>query len=171
MGRIIAFGGKKPKIHVSAYIDPTAVIIGDVTIMENVSVWPLSVIRADEEKITIGNDSAILDHVLIEAPKNNPVEIGEKVIVSHCAALHGCKVGDRSLIGVGSIVLDGAIIESECIIGAGAVVPPHTKVPKRALMLGVPAKQVREVSEKEIKMIINEIIKIQRKAKKYVQKI
>jgi len=171
MNGIIPFGNKNPKIHDSSYISPFALIMGEVIIREDVSVWPYAVIRADEEPVILHRSSAVLEHALIEAPQGYPTEIGEKVLVSHGAILHGCKVGSRSLIGIGAVVLDGSIIEEECIIGAGAVVPPSTRVPRRTLMLGIPAKPVRKVSKEEIQKIMDEIEKIKSKAKKYKNEV
>ncbi|MEM3702949.1 MAG: gamma carbonic anhydrase family protein [Candidatus Bathyarchaeia archaeon] len=171
MARTIPFKGKNPKIHDNSYISPFALIIGDVVIEEDVSVWPYAIIRADEEYVTLGRSSAVLEHVLIESPKGHPVEIGEKVLVSHCAVLHGCKVGSKCLIGIGAIVLDGACLEEECVIGAGAVLPPFTKVPKRTLMLGVPAKPVRKVLDEEIRVIMDDLEKIKEKAKEYKKEV
>jgi len=171
MTGIIPFKGKNPKIHSSSYISPFALVIGEVVIGEDVSVWPYAVIRADEEHITLCRSSAVLEHALIESPKGNPVEIGEKVLVSHGAILHGCKVGAKCLVGIGAVVLDGTLIEEECIIGAGAVLPPSTKVPKRTLMLGIPAKPVRKVFEEEVKIIMDEIERIKSKAKEYKKEV
>jgi len=167
MNGMIPFKNKNPKIHHSSYISPFALVIGEVTIGEDVSVWPYAVVRADEEPIILRRSSAVLEHALIEAPEGHPMEIGEKVLVSHGAILHGCKVGARSLIGIGAVVLDGTLIEEESIIGAGAVLPPSTKVPKRTLMLGIPAKPVRKVSEKEVQTIMDKIEKIKSKSKEY----
>jgi carbonic anhydrase/acetyltransferase-like protein (isoleucine patch superfamily) len=167
MSGTIPFKNKNPKIHDGSYISPFALVSGEVVIEEDVSIWPCAVIRADEGPIILRRSSAVLEHALIEAPEGHPTEIGEKALVSHGAILHGCKVGARSLIGIGAIVLDGALIEEECIIGAGAVLPPSIKVPKRTLMLGIPAKPVREVREKEVQMTLNKLQKIKSKAKEY----
>jgi len=167
MNGIIPFKNKNPKIHDRSYTSPFALVSGEVVIEKDVSIWPYAVIRADEEPIILRRSSAVLEHALIEAPDGYPTEIGEKALVSHGAILHGCKVGARSLIGIGAIVLDGAVIEGECIIGAGAVLPPSTKVPQRTLMLGIPAKPVREVREREVQMTLNKLQKIKNKAKEY----
>jgi carbonic anhydrase/acetyltransferase-like protein (isoleucine patch superfamily) len=164
MGGIIPFGNKQPKIHKYSYISQFALLVGAVTVEEGVSVWPYAIVRADEEPITLHMDSAVLEHALVEAPEGHPMEIGEKALVSHGAILHGCTVENRSLIGIGAIVLDGSHIGSECIIGAGSVVPPFTNVPRRTLMLGVPAKLIREVRDDEIETVMKQLEKIKNKA-------
>lgn len=167
MENLIAFKGVAPRIHESSYVDPTARVIGDVVIEEGASVWPCSVIRADEEHIVIERFSAVLDHALIEAPKGFPVEVGEYVLVSHGAILHGCKVEEGALIGAGAIVLDGAKVGRGAIVGAGAVDLAGSTVPSKTLMVGVPSKPARTVTVEEAQKVREELNRVINKAAEY----
>jgi carbonic anhydrase/acetyltransferase-like protein (isoleucine patch superfamily) len=150
------FDNKIPHIASSAYIDSSAVIIGEVSIGEESSVWPYCVIRGDIQAITIGKRSNIQDgsiiHVTHAGPfnaKGHSVVIGNDVIIGHQVVLHGCKINDNSLIGIGSRVMDDAEIESNVIIGAGSLVPPGKKVTSGYLWLGVPVKKMRCLTREE----------------------
>lgn len=164
---IIEYPGKKPKIHETAYIDPRARILGDVTLAENVVVLFGTVIRGDDDRVVIGGKSAALENSLIEAPSSYPVIIGEETLISHGAIIHGAIVGSRSLVGIGAIVLNGARIGSESIVAAGALVPPGKEVPDRTIVAGVPAKPVRKVTEEDLQTIREELESIHRKAEVY----
>ncbi len=134
------------------YIADSADVVGDVTLGEGVSVWYQTVIRGDADSITIGKDTNIQDGSLIHMDPGYPVVIGERVTVGHKALLHGCRVGDESLIGMGAIVLTGAVIGRHCLIGAGALVTQNMVIPDGMLVLGAPAKVIRPVREEEIAM-------------------
>ena len=146
-----------PTIAASAYVDEQAAVIGDVVIGENSSVWPMVVIRGDVNHIRIGNYTNIQDgsvlhvtHAHPAAPAGGyPVTIGNEVTVGHNVTLHGCTIGDRSLIGMGAIVLDGAVIESEVLLGAGSLVPPNKVLESGYLWLGNPAKKIRPLTAAE----------------------
>lgn len=127
------------KIHPTAWVAPGAFIRGDVTLDEKVSVWYNAVLRADQEKITIGKNSNIQDNAVIHGDHGNDVTVGENVTVGHGAILHGCTVEDNALIGMGSVVLDHAVIGAGSIVGAGAVVSSGTIVPPKSLVVGIPA--------------------------------
>ncbi len=131
-------------IHPKAEIDEKAVL------GKNVSIWAFAVVRADEGSIKVGDNSNIQEHVVIHG-KN--VEIGENVTIGHSAILHGCRIGNNVLIGINATILDGAEIEDWCIVGAGTVVAPNTKIPQNSLVLGVPGKIKRELTEKDKKLI------------------
>lgn len=161
------FLGYKPKVAKTAYIDPQAMVIGRVIIKNKVTVWPGAVLRADEEEIVINSKTAILDGVIIEAPKDKAVHIGENVLISHGAIVHGAKIEDDSLVGIGAIILDGAKVSSESIIGAGSVVTPNSEIPAGKLALGTPAEVIRETSVEEIESIKREIAELIEKAKGY----
>ncbi|MEW5951730.1 MAG: gamma carbonic anhydrase family protein [Elusimicrobiota bacterium] len=147
---ISEFDGKKPNIASSAFIDPSAVIIGDAEIEEDVSVWPCAVIRADVERIKVGRGSNVQDCAVLHPNRNKPVIIGEGVTVGHCAVVHGSIVGKNSLIAMNATVIDSEIGDY-CLIGAGCVITPGSKIPSRSLVLGLPHKIVRQLSEEEIK--------------------
>jgi gamma-carbonic anhydrase len=139
--------GHVPTVAAEVFVAPGAALIGDVRLAEGASVWFGCVLRADLSWIGIGARSNIQDGTVIHLGDNDPVIIGEDVVVGHRAVLHGCKVGDGCLIGIQATVLDGAQIGAGSIIGAGAVVPAGTVVPPRSLVLGMPGKVVKELSE------------------------
>lgn len=137
---IYALGEVQPAIHPTAYVHPDAVIIGDVTIGADTSVWPCAVLRADSAAITIGSGTSVQDGVVVHTHAGGPTVIGDRVTIGHCAHLEGCTIGDDTLIGVNSAVLPGAQVGRGAVVGAGAVVTAGMDVPDRAMALGVPAK-------------------------------
>lgn len=145
-----------PKLAPSCFIDPSALVLGDVEIGDESSVWPMTVIRGDMHRIRIGARTSIQDgsvlHITHAGPFNPdgyPLIIGDEVTVGHKALLHGCTIGNRVLIGMGAIVMDGAIIEDEVIVAAGSTVSPGKTLEAGHVYRGSPAKQVRPISEKE----------------------
>ena len=145
-----------PKLGNNVFVDPTALVIGDVDIGDDSSIWPLVVIRGDMHKIKIGARTSIQDgsilHITHAGPYNTngfPLTIGSDVTVGHKALLHGCTVKDKVLVGMGAIVMDGAIIEEEVILAAGSIVPPGKVLESGYLYRGSPAKQTRPLSDKE----------------------
>ena len=167
-GLVTPFGGKAPVIHEKAYVDISARIIGDVSIAPGASIWPGAVLRADSDFIRIGERTAILDLSLIEAPEGRPVVIEEECLISHKVVIHGAFVGSRALIGIGAIVLDGAVISSGSVIAAGSVVTPGTEFPPNSLIMGAPAKRVRETTEEERQNIIKELRGLYTKSRAYM---
>jgi len=151
------YQGITPQIANSAYIDKSAVLIGDITIAGDASIWPLVAARGDVNKISIGARTNVQDgcilHVTRKSPANPngiPLVIGEDVTVGHKALLHACTIGDRVLVGMGAIILDGAIIEDDVMIGAGTLVPPRKTLTSGHLYIGSPAKQARKLTNDEI---------------------
>ncbi|MCW8927036.1 MAG: gamma carbonic anhydrase family protein [Xanthomonadales bacterium] len=149
--------GKQPHIERDVYVDPSAVVIGDVKIGEQSSVWPLTVIRGDIHRIRIGKRTSVQDgsvlHVTHAGPYNPdgyPLLIGDDVTIAHKVMLHGCTIGNRVLVGMAAIIMDGAVVEDEVVIGAGTLVPPGKVLASGHLYLGSPARQVRPLSEKEM---------------------
>ena len=139
-----------PQIHSSAYVDPAAVIIGDVHLKEGVSIWPTCVLRGDQGRISIGENSNIQDGTIIHATGGiSTVNIGANVTVGHRVLLHGCTVEDWVLVGMGAIVLDNAIVGTGSIIGAGALITAGTVIPPNSMVLGSPGKVVRILREGE----------------------
>lgn len=134
----------------STLIFPHAVVVGDVTLGENCSIWYGAVVRGDEAAIVIGDDTNIQDNAVVHTSDGIPTRIGKGVTVGHGAILHSCTVGDNSLIGMGAIVLDGAVIGKNCVIGAGALVTGRTKIPDNSMVMGSPAKVKRQVTHEEI---------------------
>ena len=131
---------RKLKMDPDVYIHPSAVLLGDVTIGKNSSVWPGASIRADFNSITIGRYTSIQDNCVIHATPFNGTEVGDYVTVGHSAVLHACKVGNNVLVGMNSTILDGAVIGDNSVVAAGSVVLPKTVVPEGSLVIGVPGK-------------------------------
>ncbi|WP_293269008.1 gamma carbonic anhydrase family protein [Neptunomonas sp.] len=154
---IRSFQGMTPTLGNKVFVDPSAVVLGDVKIGVDSSVWPLVVIRGDMHRIRIGHSCSIQDgsilHITHAGPYNPdgyPLIIGDHVTVGHQAMLHGCSIGDRVLVGMGAMVMDGAVIESDVVLGAGSLVPPGKTLVSGFLYVGRPAKQVRALTEKEM---------------------
>jgi len=147
---IRAYRGVVPKIAASAYIDSSAQVIGDVAVGENASIWPNCTVRGDVNYIRIGNDSNIQDNSVIHVEHDiYPTVVGDRVTVGHSVTLHGCIVEDDCLIGIGAIVLNGAKIGKGSVVAAGAVVPERMEVPPFSMVMGVPAKVKRELTDAE----------------------
>ncbi|MCY4363097.1 MAG: gamma carbonic anhydrase family protein [Gammaproteobacteria bacterium] len=154
---IRTFEGITPVIGASTFIDETAVVIGNVTIGEDSSVWPATVIRGDVNRITIGDRTSIQDGSVLHVnhddehnPGGDPLSIGSNVTVGHKVMLHGCSVNDRCLIGMSTTILDKAVVESNTIIGAGSLVSPGKVLESGYLYVGTPARQVRKLTEDEL---------------------
>jgi carbonic anhydrase/acetyltransferase-like protein (isoleucine patch superfamily) len=138
------------KIHDTAFIAPGAVVLGDVTVGEDVGIWYNATVRGDRGSIVIGKGSNVQDNAVVHMDDNFPVTIGENVTIGHGAIVHGCTIGDNCLVGMGAIIMNGAHIGANCIVGAGALVTQGTEVPDNSLILGNPAKIKRPVTEEEI---------------------
>ncbi len=150
MSNIRPFLEYHPKIHAQAYVDSSAVVIGDVSLAEEVSIWPLVVLRGDQGAIYIDAQSNIQDGSVVHATGGvSTTHIGKRVTVGHKVLLHGCRVEDDCLIGMGAILLDNCLIGSGSIVGAGALVTAGTIVPPGSLVLGSPARVVRPLREGE----------------------
>lgn len=145
---IKGFEGKKPTIDSSAFIAESADIIGNVIIEKNANIWYHAVLRGDENSIIVGENSNIQDGTIIHCKEDEPTIVGKNVTVGHAAIIHGCKIGDYSLIGMGSIILDNAEIGELTMVGAGSLVTGK-KFPSGVLLLGSPAKVVRELTDAE----------------------
>lgn len=156
---IKGYKGKEPKIDLSVFIAESACIIGDVKIGKNSNIWYNAVIRGDENSITIGENTNIQDGTVIHIEYNSKTEIGNNVTVGHKALIHGCKIGDNTLIGMGSIVLGGAEIGEHTLIGAGSLIPPNKKIPSGVLAMGSPAQVVRELTDEEKENLVNSALK------------
>lgn len=163
---IIPFRDRRPSIHESAFVDPGARISGDVTLLEDSAVYFGSVIRGDDDSVLIGPETGVLELCLIEAPSGHPVEVRE-ALVSHSSVIHGAKVMEDAVVGIGAKILDGAVVGEAAVVGAGALVPPGREVPPATLVLGIPAKVARELSEEEIKEFRRERKIVIEKAKVY----
>jgi carbonic anhydrase/acetyltransferase-like protein (isoleucine patch superfamily) len=167
VAHIVEFEGQKPKIDPTAFLSPEVWVIGRVELGEKVNVWTGTVIRGDDDTIVIGRRTTVLEHCLIEAPTGMPVRIGEDVIVSHGAIVHGAQIGDRAVVGIGAIVLDGAKVGEGSIIGSGALVSPRTEIPPGKLVIGIPGKVVRDVEAADVQAMSREHERTLAKAEKY----
>ena len=145
---VYALGERVPNIDPTAFVHPDAVVIGQVTIGPESSVWPGAVLRGDYGEIYVGARTSVQDGTVVHATEEHPTRIGDECVIGHIAHLEGCTVEDRALVGSGSVILHRAVIRSGALVGAGAVVPNDTDVPPRAMALGIPAK-IRENAVEE----------------------
>jgi carbonic anhydrase/acetyltransferase-like protein (isoleucine patch superfamily) len=157
MTAIRPYQDTSPQLGERVFVDPSSVVLGDVVLGDDCSVWPMTTIRGDMHRIRIGDRCSIQDgsvlHITHAGPYNPdgfPLIIGDDVTIGHKALLHGCTIQDRILIGMGAIVMDGALIESEVILAAGSIVPPGKVLKSGYLYRGSPAKEARPLTEQEI---------------------
>ncbi|WP_415855719.1 gamma carbonic anhydrase family protein [Sinomonas sp. G460-2] len=151
MAPVIDFGGKSPDIHPSAFVAPTASIIGDAHLAERSSAFYGVSVRADTATITVGAGTNLQDNVVLHADEGFPCTVGAGVSIGHNAVVHGCTVEDNVLVGMSATIMNGAVIGSGSLVAAGAVVLEGTVVPPRSLVAGVPAKVRRELTDDEVK--------------------
>lgn len=152
-----SFCGKHPVLGARVLVDPSAVVLGDVTLGDDVSVWPGAIVRGDMHHIRVGDCTSIQDGSVLHIthasdfnPGGWPLEIGAEVTIGHNATLHGCTLGNRILVGMGAVVMDGAVVEDQVVIAAGALIPPRKTLQGGFLYAGTPAKQVRPLSDREL---------------------
>lgn len=147
---IIALDGKVPRIADSAFVAPGCVLIGDVTVGEEASIWYNCVVRADVDRVTIGARSNIQDGSVLHCDAGFPLVIGDDVLVGHMAMLHGCTLMDRAFVGLSGIVMNGCVIEADAMLGAGAMLTQGKCIPSGELWGGRPATKMRELNERAI---------------------
>ena len=140
---------KSPVLGRDVYIAKTAVVVGDVTLGDESSVWYGAVLRGDINRIEIGRGTNVQDNAVLHLSDDHPCILGDHVTVGHSANVHACTIGDRCLIGMGATVLDGSVIGEECLIGANALVTPGSRIPAGSMVLGSPAKVVRPLTSEE----------------------
>lgn len=163
------FEGNIPRIDESTYISESVDIIGDVTIEENANIWFGTRLRGDMNKIVVGKNTNIQENTVVHVDKNCPCLIGKYVTIGHGAIIHGCEICDNVLVGMGSIILNNAKIGKNTIIGAGSLITQGKVFPEGVLILGNPAKVVRELSEAEIESIKNSANNYVNLSKKYIK--
>jgi len=161
------FGSKGPQLAEGTYVDSSAQVIGDVRLKEGASVWPGAVLRADDDYVEIGRNSAVMDVAFIESPRGMPAIVGNNCLVSQSARLHGCRLEDETMIGIGAIILDGAIIGARSIIAAGSLIAPGTRIPAESVVVGAPGRVNRQTTAADIDRLRNDLKNISRKAKIY----
>ena len=158
---IYSIGDRQPSLGRDVWIAPNATIIGDVRLGDNASVWWNAVLRGDNDTIAIGAGSNIQDGSVLHADAGVPLTVGANVTVGHLVMLHGCTIGEQSLIGIKTVILNNAVIGRHCIIGATSLIPEGKVIPERSLVVGSPGKIVRELSDEEV-------ARLQRSAQGYV---
>jgi len=150
---IYALGERRPSIHGSCFVADSAQLIGSVVLEEDASVWFNVVIRGDNDLITIGQGSNVQDTSVIHTDDGLPVRLGKNVTVGHRVMLHGCEIGDTTLVGIGAIVLNRAKVGRHCLIGAGALVTENKVIPERSLVIGAPGRVVRTLTDEEVQRL------------------
>ena len=147
------YRGIHPKLAPGVYIDPAAVVIGDVELAADVSIWPMAVVRGEVNYIRVGARSNVQDGSVLHTDDGIRLDVGDDVTLGHQVMLHGCSVGDGSLLGIQAVVLNGAKIGRNCLVGAGALVTEGKEFPDGSLILGAPAKAVRAVTAEQIERL------------------
>jgi len=147
--QLLNFLGKKPALGQGVYVAQGAVVIGDVSLGDFSSVWYNAVLRGDINRIIVGHHTNIQDNAVLHLADELPCVLGNYVTVGHSAIVHACTIGDKVLVGMGSTILDGAVVGEQTLIGARALVTPGTQIPSGSLVLGIPAKVVRALSSAE----------------------
>jgi carbonic anhydrase/acetyltransferase-like protein (isoleucine patch superfamily) len=166
---IYRLGDKLPQLASGVWIAPNATVIGDVRLGENVSIWWNAVLRGDNDPIVIGANTNIQDGSVLHTDEGVPMHIGRDVTVGHKVMLHGCTVGDGTLIGINSVILNGASIGGNCLIGANTLIPEGKLIPDRSLVMGSPGKVVRELSDEQIARIAHSAAHYVHNARRYQQ--
>ena len=162
---------KKVKNLGDNWTAPNASIIGDVSLEKNTSIWFNVTLRGDVENIYVGEGSNVQDGSVLHTDPGYPLKIGKNVTIGHLVMLHGCTIGNNSLIGIGAVILNGVKVGNNCIIGANALVTENKVIPDNSLVVGSPGKIVRQVSSKEIKLITENAIHYQNNWRKYSKSI
>jgi carbonic anhydrase/acetyltransferase-like protein (isoleucine patch superfamily) len=168
---IYALGNTKPQMRGDFFIAESASVIGDVVLENNVSIWFGAVLRGDNDLITVGANTSIQDNCVVHADPGFPVAIGRNVTVGHMAMVHGCSVGDGTLVGIKSVILNGAVIGKDCLIGANALIPEGKVIPDRSLVLGSPGKIMRQLSDEDVARIQEGVMHYVEKIKRYREQL
>lgn len=148
------YGERVPSLHESVFVAPGASVIGSVVLSENTSVWFGATIRGDNDTITIGRNSNVQEGAVLHTDPGLALTVGENVTVGHQAMLHGCTIGDGSLIGIQAVILNGAVVGKSCLVGAGAVITERKVFPDRSLIVGAPARVARVLSDEDVAKLL-----------------
>ena len=162
---------RSPRVDDSAWIAPDANIIGNVILRENTSVWFCATLRGDNEVIDIGAGSNIQESTVMHTDIGYPLTVGENCTIGHKVMLHGCKIGNNSLIGMGAIILNGTTIGDNCLIGAGTLITEKKIIPDGSLVMGSPGKIMRQLDAQEIQGLLNTALHYQKNAKRFNNEI
>jgi carbonic anhydrase/acetyltransferase-like protein (isoleucine patch superfamily) len=147
---IVAYGACEPLLGEGAWVAESALVLGDVQLGSDTSVWYGSIVRGDVHSIRIGEGTNIQDRCVVHVSTGtHPTQIGDHVTVGHGAIIHGCTVGDLTLVGIGAVILDGAVVEEECVVAAGSLLPPGKRYPSGSLIVGSPALVKRQLDPQE----------------------
>ncbi len=168
---IYSLGSITPKIAKDVFIAPGSFVVGNVEIASGASVWFGVVIRGDNEPMIIGEGSNIQDNCVLHSDPGFPLSIGRNCTIGHSAIVHGCTIGDGSLIGMGATVLNGAVIGQNCLIGAGALVTENTNIPDNSLVVGSPARVKRELGKEQIEGLHQSALQYQANSKRFAQEL
>ncbi len=166
---LFALGERRPTIHPTCFVAESAQVIGSVVLEQDASLWFNVVLRGDNDLIHVGEASNIQDASVIHTDEKLEVHVGRNVTVGHRVMLHGCRVGDCSLIGIGAIVLNRATIGNHCLIGAGALITENKVIPDRSLVMGAPGRVIRTLSDGEIAMLEGSAAHYVQNARRYLQ--
>ena len=162
---------KKVKNSGNNWVAPNAMIIGDVILEKNTSIWFNATLRGDIENIQIGEGSNVQDGSVLHTDPGYPLKIGKNVTVGHLVMLHGCTIGDNSLIGIGAVILNNVKIGKNCIIGAKSLITENKEIPDNSLVVGSPGRVIRKVTDEEVKAIMKNSIRYQENWKKYSKSV
>lgn len=166
---VYRLGDRVPQLAAGVWIAPNATVIGDVRLAENVSIWWNAVLRGDNDPIAIGANTNIQDGSVLHTDAGVPLTLGRDITVGHMVMLHGCTVGDGSLIGIKSVILNGAVIGKHCLIGANTLIPEGKVIPDRSLVMGSPGKVVRELTDAQVARIAHSAAHYVQNAQRYRQ--
>lgn len=161
--------GKLPQLGPGVWVASNATLIGDVRLAENVSIWWNAVLRGDNDPIMIGENTNIQDGSVLHTDQGVPLHLGRDITVGHMVMLHGCSIGDGSLIGIKSVILNGAVIGKHCLIGANTLIPEGKVIPDRSLVMGSPGKVVRELTDEQVARIAQSAAHYVQNAQRYQQ--
>jgi len=169
---IYDLGEQRPNnLPEGVFVAPSAAIIGDVTLLPDSSIWFGAVLRGDIERITIGQGSNIQDGTVCHTDPNNPCTVGDYVTVGHMAMLHGCSIGDHSLIGIGATLMNGVSVGKNCIVGAHSLITEGKSFPDNVVIMGIPAKVVREVTDTDLDALRANAERYVQRARRYLQEL
>ena len=147
---IVSFGGKTPQDHGAAFVAPNATVLGDVILEAGSSVWYGAVLRGDDGTLTLGENTNVQDNAVLHCDPGGAVSLGKNVTVGHSALVHGCTVGDGSLIGMHATLLNHSVVGKRCIIGAGALVPEGMVIPDDSVAVGIPARVIKKITPEQL---------------------